>query len=204
MLAPAGAEAPAPIQVISKLLEEYPDDEDYQRAYLRLCLRLKNSPHMLEYVSRAQEYAQKLIAVNPGDSESILLYFVLRGRYADLLRQQGRKEEAAKERERTMGVLTLLSGRADFSPEVRERLIMLVMRQPAPMSEDKDRREEELRTLMHNYDAKRVESLRRRLQTMRREMERRRFRREQRSTPRYPQRRRRFPTSQPEESTKSP
>ena len=188
LLAPPGAEAPAPIRIITQLLEDFPDEEDYQRAYLRLCLRLKNTPHMLEYVSRAQEYAQKLIAANPGDSESILLYFALRGRYADLLRQQGRRDEAAKERERTLGVLSLLAGRADFAPEVRERLILLVMRQPALMNEDKDRREEELRTLMHNYDAKRVESLRKRMQSMRREMEqRRRFR--------HPQRRHRTPGS---------
>lgn len=174
ILAPSGSGALGSLQVISKLLTEYPDEEEYQRAYLRLCLRLRSGSNMLERVSRAQEYAQKLLAANPGDSESILLYFALRARYADLLRDAGRAEEASKEEERTLGVLALLTSRADFTPEVRERLIMLVVRHPARKAEEKDRREEELRTLMHNYDEKRINSLHLRRQMMLREMQERR------------------------------
>ena len=148
-------------------------------------------------MSRAVDYAQKLLAANPGDSEAILLFFAVRDRYTTALRQAGKSVEAAKEGERTLGVLSLLTSRADFTQDIRERLIMLVSMHPA-REEDRTRREEELRTLLRNYDGKRRESLLHRIQHLRREMQQRRDMEQRRQRIResmgYPARQSQVPT----------
>ena len=174
-LAPAGEQ---PLQIIENLLKEQPDSEEYRRAYLRMALRRapmgKHAMAQQPDWARAADYAQGLLASNPGDSEAILLYFAVRDRYMQALRDAGRAQDAIKEGERSMGVLSLLTSRADFTPDIRERLAMLVAMQPA-RDEERARREEELRTLLQNYDETRIEALRRRMLRMRRDMEMRRM-----------------------------
>ena len=171
-LSPDGRE---PLDIVDELLAEQPDAEEYQRAYLRLSLRPRTGrpSTLLAGLNRAVEYAQNLLASNPGDSEAILLFFAVRDRYTAALRELGRAEDAAREGERTLGVLSFLTSRADFTPEIRDRLIMLVAMQPARET-DKTRREEELRTLLLNYDEKRIEGLRQRMKHLRQEIDQRR------------------------------
>lgn len=171
-LSPEGKEA---LEIIDELLAENPDNEELHRAYLRLSLR-RGRPGRSINLTRAVEFAQNLLAANPGDSEAILLFFAVRERYASALREAGKVAEALKEGERTLGVLSFLTSRADFTQEIREKLIMLVAMHPAQETE-RTRREEELRTLLQNYDGKRIQSLRQRMMRMRREVEQRRQRR---------------------------
>ena len=141
--------------------------------YLRLSAHREPPGRRTTDLVRAVNYAQDLLASNPGDSEAILLFFAVKDRYMRSLRRAGKSKEAEREAERTLGVLTFLTARADFSQKTRERLIMLVAMHPAT-DEDRARREEELRTLLKDYDGRRIDSLRRRMERLRREMNRRR------------------------------
>lgn len=169
-LSPEGKQ---PVQIIDELLQAEPDSEELQRMYLRLAAHPAPPNRQATDLNRAARYALDLLAANPGDSESIFLFFAVRDRYMRALRRAGKTKEAEKEGERTLGVLTFLTARADFSQKTRERLIMLVAMHPAT-DEDRTRREEELRTLLKDYDGRRIDNLRRRMERMRREMNRRR------------------------------
>ena len=162
-ISPSGKEA---LDILDDLLREQPDSDELRRAYLRMVLRPRRSSNQENY-ERAVDYAQHLLATNPGDSEAILLFFAVRDRYVTALRRMGKSKEAAKEVERTLGVLSLLTSRADFTQEIRERLIMLVAMHSGGASYQN--REEELRTLLQNYDDKRIENLQHRMREIRRE-----------------------------------
>lgn len=186
LLAPKGE---TPLEIIDSLLQEQPEAEEFRRAYLRLALRRGRASHSSQInLNRAVEYAQDLLAANPGDSESIMLFFAVRDRYTSSLREAGRVDEAAREGERTLGVLSFLTSRADFTQDIRERLIMLVAMHPV-REDERARQQEELRTLLHNYDESRIENLRRRMLKMRREMELRRMQRGEKSALPHPPRR---------------
>lgn len=179
-ISPSGKDT---LDILEELLQEAPDSEELHRAYLRQALRRSRHSNSRQVnLTRAVEYAQNLLAANPGDSEAILLFFAVRDRYTSALREAGKSVEASKEAERTLGVLSFLTSRADFTQEIRERLIMLVAVHPA-QEEDRERRDEELRTLLQNYDGKRIENLRSRIRQMRREIERRRLREQGIGTP---------------------
>lgn len=167
ILAPHGEQA---MTLLNEMLKAEPDAEDLRRVYLRLSAHQPPPGRQASDLQLALEYAQDLLAANPGDSEAILLYFAVRDRYTRALLRAGRTQEAAREGERTLGVLSFLTARADFSQKTRERLIMLVAMHPA-REEDRTRREEELRTLLKDYDGRRIQNLKRRMQRMRREME---------------------------------
>lgn len=162
------------LDILDELLREEPDSDELRRSYLRLTLR-RGRPGQRVDLARAVEYAQKLLAANPGDSEAILLFFAVRDRYTTALREAGKSVEAAKEGERTLGVLSFLTSRADFTYEVRDRLIMLVAMHPV-QEEERTRRDEELRTLLQNYDGKRRAALQQRMRHLRRELQQRRRR----------------------------
>ena len=155
------------VEIVEKLLQEKPDLDELRRMYVRLAMRRTSPDERGVDLSRAMEYAQQILADNPGDSEAILLFFALRDRAISALRRSGNEAQAAREGERTLGVLSLLTARADFSQDIRERLIMLVAMRPARES-DLQHREEELRTLLRDYDGKRIENLRLRMQQLRR------------------------------------
>ncbi len=188
LLAPQGETA---LSLLENLLTEQPDNEAYQRAYLRLAMRPPGSLHgrgsrgarrmrggmnapasanstvpPAADMQRAADYARNLLAANPGDSELLLQFLLLRDRYSAQLSRAGKAEEAARENERTLGVLSFLSNRADFTPELRERLAMLVGMHPQGAA-DREQQEAELKLLLQNHDAERAKALRARLQQMR-------------------------------------
>lgn len=164
MLSPGGENS---VEIVEKLLREKPDSDEIRRMYVRLAMRPPMPGEYTADLSRAMEYAQQILADNPGDSEAILLFFALRDRFINDLRHAGKEAQAAREGERTLGVLSLLTARADFSQDIRERLIMLVAMRPAHES-DLRHREAELRTLLRDYDGRRIQNLRRRMQQLRR------------------------------------
>lgn len=119
------------------------------------------------HLAKAARIAGKLVADYPADADLILQYIIIRDRYADALARAGQRDKAAAEGERTLGVLSLLTAREDFSPELRERLAFLVALHPE-QDESRTRREEELELLLQTYDDKRRRALRRRLDAARR------------------------------------
>lgn len=159
ILAPNGE---SPLALLAPLLEQYPDNKEYRLAYLRLSLHEPHRNATEQNLKTAAEFAGKLLADRPGDSERIMLYLSARDRYAAALAKQGKTQESARENERTLGVLEHLTARADFSPELREKLIALVAHRP-PMTGSDAQRDAELSTLLHNYDEKRLSTLRRML-----------------------------------------
>lgn len=165
LLAPQGQSAQG---YLEKVLEKSPDSQDAKRLYLRLVNRnlRNNSDAAASDLSRAVTYAGALLAANPTDSELIMLFLTVRDRYALQLSQQGQSEQAARENERTLAILSFLTERADFTPAIRERLVMLVAMHPQH-EEGRSQQEEELRTLLQDYDDERIKALRLRMQRMR-------------------------------------
>ncbi|MGN1308828.1 MAG: hypothetical protein ACI4XO_03175 [Akkermansia sp.] len=139
----------------------------------RIFLRIVTAPAPPEdstdsdHLAKAARIAGKLVADYPADADLILQYIIIRDRYADALARAGQRDKAAAEGERTLGVLSLLTAREDFSPELRERLAFLVALHPE-QDESRTRREEELELLLQTYDNKRRRALRRRLDAARR------------------------------------
>jgi len=157
LLAPHGE---SPLALLAPLLEQYPDNEEYRLTYLRLSLQEFRRTATDNHLQTAADYAGKLLAARPSDSERIMLYLAARDRYAAALARRGKMKEAAQENERTLGVLEHLTARADFTPELREKLIALVAHRP-PMTGSDRQRDAELSTLLHNYDENRLSTLRR-------------------------------------------
>lgn len=170
LLAPNGE---TPLSILDSLLKEQPQSDVFQRAYLRLALHQNPRNKEQADLGKAVQYAQNLLASNPGDSELIMLFLTVRDRYADLLAKQGNAEAAARENERTLGVLSFLTSRADFTQDIREKLVMLVAMRHQHR-EGRSQQEDELRLLLQNYDEKRIHALRQRMERMREEMGRRR------------------------------
>ncbi len=166
-LAPNGESA---VSLLESLLDEHPQNEEYQRAYVRLAtqpgsaLRGKTQPRA--EIERAAGYAQNLLASDPGDSELLMQFLLLRDRFAAVLNKEGKVDEAAREHERTLGVLSFLTNRSDFTPEMRERLAMLVGMHPEGTT-DREQQEAELKLLLQSHEAERAKALRERLRSMR-------------------------------------
>lgn len=167
LLAPRGEK---PLALLEGLLQRNPELESLQRAYVRLALSppfggisWEEKERMLP---RAAAYVQSLLTSFPSDSELIMNYIAVRNQYTASLQRQGHEEEARREHERTLGVLALLTSRADFSPELRERLVLLVGMQPRP-GKLQEQQEEEIMLLLESCDEKRRNALRQRLQKMR-------------------------------------
>lgn len=175
-------------ELLLEVLEIDPENEQAMRAYARLGLssrgpqmpqdrndakmtdaqkaeRTKQEENRLNEYKLCADYARSLIAMRPDDLEGIYLYLSVRGRYTDFLTTIGRSEEAKLENERTMGVLSLVSSRADFSSELREKLALMVARRPGK-SNSANQREKELLVLMRNFDAKQTKELRQRINTV--------------------------------------
>lgn len=167
------------VQVLENLLQQYPQSRAYQMAYVRHMVRpmprrwrRERSESQLE---RAAEYARRLLSDNPTDSERLMLYLSASDSYSLALAKAGKQEESRRLNEQTLGVLSLLSSGSQFSPEMRERLVMLVSMHPtAP--EARSQQEAEISLLLKNYDEKRLQQVRERLQIMRRHVHARRHR----------------------------
>lgn len=116
--------------------------------------------------ARAVEYAQGLLAESPSDSNLLLMYLAIRDRYALMLNKQGNDLEAMVFNEKTLGVLSLLTSRADFTPEMREQLVMLVSMHPTEEAA-RAQQEAEISLLLQSYDEQRMQELRNRIRRMR-------------------------------------
>lgn len=167
LLAPHGETAAS---LLESILKQYPDSNDAAFMYVRMAALGQRSGQgaavgQVDY-ARAASYAQSLLADNPADSELIMLFLSVRDKYAMKLKQQGQADAAAKENERTLAILSFLTERADFTPEMRERLVMLVAMHPQH-EQGRTQQEQEIRTLLQNYDDARIKELQQRMQRLR-------------------------------------
>lgn len=164
MLAPNGE---TPLALLDALLAEQPDSDEVKRAYVRLAVAPQKNGSSRPQAALAANYAQELLASAAVDSELIMLFLSVRDLYARELEQAGHKEQAQSERERTLGVLSFVTSRNDFTPAVREKLVRSVALHSLH-GDDAAQHELELRTLLKDYDAERIKSLRDRMLRMRR------------------------------------
>lgn len=164
MLAPNGE---TPLALLEALLAEQPDSDEVKRAYVRLAVAPQKNGSPRPQAALAANYAQELLASAAVDSELIMLFLSVRDLYARELEQAGHKEQAQSERERTLGVLSFVTSRNDFTPAVREKLVRAVALHSLH-GDDAAQHELELRTLLKDYDAERIKSLRDRMLRMRR------------------------------------
>lgn len=159
--------------ILERLIQESPDTPLYLMAYVRMAqgarLTGDSFDRNVAIVRRALDYLNTLLGILPGDFEALTRFLTLRQKYADALRERGKEEESAKESERTLGMLNLLTARPDYSPELREKLVELLIRQHSrrPAAENAERLDEEIRLLMQSCDAGRIEEFRRRLREAR-------------------------------------
>ncbi|MBQ3240201.1 MAG: serine/threonine protein kinase [Akkermansia sp.] len=167
ILAPHGEQFSS---LLEDLLRRNPDSRAYRRAYVQHCLRRRGKGEHAESemaaTARAVEYAQGLLAESPSDSNLLLMYLAIRDRYALMLNKQGRDLEAMVFNEKTLGVLSLLTSRADFTPEMREQLVMLVSAHPTE-DEARAQQEAEISLLLQSYDEQRMQEIRTRIRRMR-------------------------------------
>jgi hypothetical protein len=70
-------------------------------------------------------------------------------------------------RERTLGILSFVTSRSDFTPSMRDRLVKWVAMHYRHDS-DSAQQEKELRTLLKDFDSDRIKTLRDRFKRMRR------------------------------------
>ena len=88
------------------------------------------------------------------------------GSIAAQLEKAGQSAQAKAERERTLGVLSFVASRSDFTPDIRDRLVRLVAMNYLADAENAEQREDELNALLKDYDAERIRSLRSRFRRM--------------------------------------
>ena len=156
----------SPRSVLESILASNPESDEAAFLYVRMAAAPATSQQSECDYARASSYAQALLADNPADSELIMLFLSVRDKYAMDLERQGKSQEAAQENERTLAVLSFLTERADFTPEMRERLVMLVAMRPEH-DQGRSQQEQEIRTLLQNYDEARIKDLQQRMQRMR-------------------------------------
>lgn len=184
LLAPKGESA---VSLLADILAKSPACAEARLLYVRLADAAKRpgaAPMALDY-GLAARYAQSLLADNPADSELILLFLSVRDAYALELLKAGKQQEYTSENEHTLAILSFLTERADFTPEMRERLVMLVASHPQHPA-GRTQQESELRTLLQNYDENRIKELRDKMQKMRAHSVGTRRRPGHRGSPRHP------------------
>ncbi len=156
--------------LLEDLLRRHPTSRAYRRAFVQHRLHSRGKVQLsaaeMEATSRAVEYAQGLLAESPSDSNLLLMYLAIRDRYALMLNKQGKDLEAMVFNEKTLGVLSLLTSRADFTPEMREQLVMLVSMHPTEEAA-RAQQEAEISLLLQSYDEQRMQELRSRMRQMR-------------------------------------
>ena len=156
--------------LLEDLIRRHPESRAYRRAFVQHQLRRRGkvqlSASLMESTFRAVEYAQGLLAESPSDSSLLLMYLAIRDRYALMLNKQGLDLEAMVFNEKTLGVLSLLTSRADFTPEMREQLVMLVSMHPTEEGA-RAQQEAEISLLLQCYDEQRMQELRSRMRQMR-------------------------------------
>ncbi len=162
LISPDGNE---PLDILDEVLGFNPQHEEAMRAYLRLALDA-NVASYLDW-PRVVSYAQSLLANNISDTESIYLFLAVRSRYSSMLEAQGESLAAELENERTLGILSFLTSRADFAVDLREDLIMMVARRSVTDdAQSREQQDKELRLLMNNYDSERAKQMRQQVEKL--------------------------------------
>ena len=152
--------------LLEKLLEKYPDSRPIKRAYVQWSVR-PGPGRSVASLEQAARHARSLLADDPGNTEILMLYISARDRLTAALAKQGNKERAARENEMTLGVLSLITTRADYTPEMRSRLAVLVSMHP--QAEDaRSQQEAEISLLLESHDEKRLEEVRKEINRLRR------------------------------------
>ncbi len=164
VLAPAGETA---LSLLEGLLKEDPNSEAFKRAYVRLAMMPARNGSARPDAEKAAAYAQELLSASAVDSELIMLFLSARDRYAHELAEKGQQQEAVNLRERTLGILSFVTSRSDFTPTMRDRLVKWVAMHYRHDS-DSAQQEKELRTLLKDFDSDRIKTLRDRFKRMRR------------------------------------
>ena len=152
-------------QLFDELLLKYPESTPIQRAYVQWVVRPFGKLE-LSTLERAARFARALLADDPGSTEVLMLYLTVRERLASALTAAGQEDRARREKEMTLGVVSLITMRSDYSPEMRERLAMLVSVQPKA-DDARDVQEEEISLLLDSLDEKRMKEVRERIKSMR-------------------------------------
>lgn len=159
------AEGQQVLQLLDSLLEKYPDNYLFKRAFVQWTMRPFTRPG-LELLERAARYSRSLLADSPGSSEMMMLYIVTRDRYTSALAAAGDSQRAARENEMTLGVISLITTRTDYTPEMRERLAVLVSMHPK--AEDaRSQQQAEISLLLESLDEKRLQDVRKRMKAIR-------------------------------------
>ena len=154
-------------ELLEALLREQPDSEECKRAYVRMTVSQQRNARAEGQAERASNYAEELLASSVPDSELIILFLAARDLYARELAASGKADAARSERERTLGVLSFVTSRSDFTSAMREKLAAWVaMHYRAGY--DAAQHELELRTLLRDFDSARIQALRQRQLRMRR------------------------------------
>ncbi len=161
-LLPAGMSVPG---YLDELLQKFPENHLFKRAFVQWCMRPNTRPEV-DMLERAARYSRVLLADNPGSSEMLMLYIAARDRFSAALATAGNQERAARENEMTLGVLSLIMARADYTPEMRERLAVLVSLHPRAEAA-RSQTESEISLLLENHDAERLKEVRERIQSLR-------------------------------------
>ena len=163
-------------QLIDGWLKDDPENDAYRQAYVQALLRPQGflpgrDAVTLEEWARGVKYMRSILAENPGDSDLLIRFINVSDRYAAALTRQDKAEEARRVNEQTLGVLSLVTSRDDFTQEQRERLAMLVSMHPA-QDADRSQQETEISLLLQSSDEKRMQELRINMQRMRQNRQR--------------------------------
>ena len=152
-------------QLLDELLQKYPENLLLKRAFVQWSMR-PQSTRDVATLEQAARYTRSLLADNPGSTEMLMLYLSARDRFSSALSAAGDTERAARENEMTLGVLSLITTRSEYTPEMRARLAMLVSMHPqAP--EARSHQEAEISLLLESLDEKRMKEVRSRVMRMR-------------------------------------
>lgn len=152
-------------QLLEEMLQKYPENLLFKRAYVQWTMR----PHTrsgADVLERAARCARSLLADNPGSTEMLMLYIAARDRLSAALADAGNQERALRENEMTLGVISLITARSDYTPEMRERLALLVSMHPQ-RADARTQQEAEISLLLESHDEKRLQEVRRRINEMR-------------------------------------
>ncbi|MBO5684446.1 MAG: serine/threonine protein kinase [Akkermansia sp.] len=152
-------------QLFDELLVKYPESTPIQRSYVQWVVRPFGKQE-LATLERGARFARALLADDPGSTEVLMLYLTVRERLASALSAAGQEARARREKEMTLGVVSLITTRSDYTPEMRERLAMLVSVQPQA-DDARDVQEEEISLLLDSLDEKRMKEVRERIKAMR-------------------------------------
>ena len=152
-------------EYLDELLLKFPENHLFKRAYVQWCMRPR-ARVAVDMLERAARYSRSLLADNPGSTEMLMLYIAARDRFSSALSAAGNQERATRENEMTLGVLSLIMSRGDYTPEMRERLAVLVSMHPGADAA-RTQQESEISLLLESHDAQRLKEVRERIQNLR-------------------------------------